>query len=175
MSEAIARVEPAGRQDGCPHVRHRRIEGAQHYWEDLEVGDVLVGPGITVTEGHLVSWAGLTGDIVQFHVDAEYAAATPFGQRVAHGPLTLSFGLGLMTHTGYLGNVVAWLGLDEVRALKPVFIGDTVHPEARMLEARPSKDASRGVWRLAYTVKNQGGDAVMSFVSGFLVARRRDL
>lgn len=150
----------------------RRIEGTQHYWEDLEVGDVLVGPGITVTEAHLISWAGLTGDIVQFHVDAEYAAATPFRQRVAHGPLTLAFGLGLMTHTGYLGNVVAWLGLDEVRALKPVFIGDTVHPEARMLEARPTKDDGRGIWRMAYAMRNQAGETVMSFVSSFMVARR---
>lgn len=155
-----------------PHVRSKKIRGADRFWDDLEVTDVLVGPGITITEAHLVTWAGLTGDIVQFHVDAEYAAATPFGERVAHGPLTLSFGLGLMTHTGYLGNVVAWLGLDEVRAIKPVLIGDTVHPEAEMLEARPTRDASRGVWRMAYSVKNQSDETVMSFVSSFLVARR---
>lgn len=154
-----------------PHARSKRIHTENRFWEDLDAGDVLVGPGVTVTDAHLSTWAGLTGDIVQFHVNAEYAATTSFGQRVAHGPLTLAFGLGLITHTGYLGNVVAWLGLDEVRALSPVLIGDTVHPEVTVLESRPTSDESRGLWRMAYAVKNQAGDTVMTFVSNFLVAR----
>ena len=68
--------------------------------------------GMTITDAHLVQWAGLTGDLVSLHLDETYAAETPFGQRIAHGPLTLSLGLGLMTQTGYFSNVVAWLGLD---------------------------------------------------------------
>lgn len=142
------------------------------YWEDLVAGDVVRTTGITVTESHLVMWAGLTGDIVQFHVNAEYAAGTPFGQRIAHGPLTLSVSLGLLTQTGYFGHVVAWLGLDSVRARKPVGIGDTITVRATVAVARPTSNPENGVWVLDYTTLNQQGDVVMTFTSSFLVARR---
>ena len=57
----------------------------ERFWEDLITGDRIRSNGITVTEAHLVTWAGLTGDIVSLHLDAEYAATTPFGERIGHG------------------------------------------------------------------------------------------
>ena len=93
----------------------------------LCVGDRYRTESITVTETHVVNWAGLTGDWVPLHVDAEYAAATEFGERIAHGPLTLALALGLVTRTGIFGDcVVAWLGLDKVRLPLPVRFGDTI-------------------------------------------------
>ncbi|WP_267594863.1 MaoC/PaaZ C-terminal domain-containing protein [Carbonactinospora thermoautotrophica] len=144
----------------------------ERFWEELSVGDRLRGPGITITDAHLVSWAGLTGDWVSLHLDEEYAARTRFGRRIAHGPLTLSLSLGLMTQTGFFGNVIAWLGLDEVRATAPVFVGDTIHPEAEVILTRPSSQGGRGVWTLAYQTLNQRGEVVMTFRSSFLVRRR---
>lgn len=142
-----------------------------HFWEALITGDLIQTAGITITESHLVSWAGLTGDIVQFHLDSEYAAATPFGERVGHGPLTLSVSLGLLTQTGYMKNVLAWLGLDEVRAKAPVFIGDTITVLATVQEARPTSKANQGVWKIDYDTRNQRGETVMTFTSSFLVRR----
>lgn len=144
----------------------------QNYWDALQEGDQLRSPGLTVTEAHLVSWAGLTGDWVSLHLDAQYAAETRFGQRIAHGPLTLSAALGLMTQTGYFSNVVAWLGLDEVRAVAPVLIGDTIHARALVTEARETKKPDAGLWALAYTVLNQDDETVMTFTSRFLIERR---
>ncbi|KOS56604.1 hypothetical protein Z051_08760 [Rhodococcus rhodochrous KG-21] len=142
------------------------------WWEDLALGDVLRGPGMTVTDAHLVQWAGLTCDIVSLHLDEEYAAGTQFGQRIAHGPFTLSLALGLTTQTGYFNNVVAWLGLDEVRAARPVVIGDTLHPEAELVAARPTKRPDQGIWTLAYSALNQRGEPVMTFRSSFMIRRR---
>ncbi|WP_341578235.1 MaoC family dehydratase [Microbacterium schleiferi] len=151
----------------------RAWKGApDHYWEDLVAGDEIRTSGITVTEAHLVSWAGLTGDIVEFHLNAAYAEQTPFGARIGHGPLTLSLSLGLLTQTGYTRNVVAWLGLDEVRATKPVLIGDSITVTATVAEARPTSKPGTGVWTLAYTTLNQKGETVMTFRSSFLVRRR---
>lgn len=149
-----------------------RVKAAVHggTWEDLAEGDVVVAPGVTITDAHLVSWAGLTGDIVSLHLDEEYAASTQFGRRIAHGPLTLSLCLGLMTHTGYFTSVVAWLGLDEVRAKQPVFIGDTIHPEATVTECRLTSRPGQGLWTLSYRAVNQRGETVMTFNSSFLVA-----
>ena len=142
-----------------------------HYWDALQVGDRLRSTGLTVTESHLSGWAGMTGDIVRFHIDAEHAAGTPFGQRIAHGPFTLSVALGLMTQTGYFNRVIARLGLDEVRATRPVLIGDTVHAEAVVRIARPTSRPLQGLWTLDYDVLNQHGESAMTFSSSFLVAR----
>ncbi|HWH25028.1 MAG TPA: MaoC/PaaZ C-terminal domain-containing protein [Pseudolysinimonas sp.] len=146
--------------------------GPEHYWDALTIGDVVVSPGLTVTEAHLVSWAGLTGDVVSLHLDAVYAAETPFGQRIGHGPLTLSVALGLLTQTGYFSKVVAWLGLDAVRAVAPVLIGDTISVRAEVVEARETKKPAVGLWSLNYRVQNQRGEEVMTFTSNFLVTRR---
>jgi acyl dehydratase len=141
-------------------------------WESFAIGDRLVSAAVTVTEAHVVNWASLTGDWVPLHVDAEFAAASPFGERVAHGPLTLALALGLVTRTGAFGDsVVAWLGLDEVRAPAPVRFGDTIHAEVEVLETRPTKKPDRGLTVLGYQVCNQRGEVVMTFRSSFLLKR----
>ena len=155
-------------------AERKTSDGSGRTWEDLVEGDVVIGPGVTMTDAHLVTWAGLTGDIVSLHIDEEYAAKTQFGQRIAHGPLTLSLCLGLMTHTGYFTSVVAWLGLDEVRAQAPVFIGDTIHPEATVTESRLTSRGGQGLWTLSYRAVNQRGETVMTFRSSFLVATAPD-
>ncbi|GAB89602.1 MaoC family dehydratase [Gordonia rhizosphera] len=149
-----------------------RIGVPDHRWEDLRLGDTLCSPGITVTDAHLVSWAGLTGDIVSLHLDEQYAATTQFGQRIAHGPFTLSTALGLITQTGYFSNVVAWLGLDEVRAQQPVLIGDSIRVEAELVATRLTKKTDRGIWTFSYTVRNQRSEPVMTFQSSFMIRRR---
>ena len=143
------------------------------FWEDLEEGTLVTGPGITVTDGHLVTWAGLTGDWVSLHLDAEYAATQPFGERIAHGPFTMSTALGLLTQTGIFGNVRAWLGIDKVRALKPVLIGDTIHPEARVVESRATRKPDLGIWTFEYQTLNQHREVVMTFTSSFMILRRK--
>ncbi|MGH3589036.1 MAG: MaoC family dehydratase [Pseudonocardia sp.] len=142
------------------------------FWDDLVVGDRVRGPGVTITDAHLVQWAGLTGDTVSLHLDDEYAVAAGFPGRIAHGPLSMSLSLGLLTQTGIFGNVTAWLGLDAVRATAPVLIGDTIRPEAEVTVARPTSRAGQGVWTLAYRTANQRDETVMTFTSSFLVRRR---
>ncbi len=68
--------------------------------------------------------AGHTGDFFPHHMDAEFAKTTPFGQRVAHGTMIFSIGVGL---TASLINPVAFsYGYDRLRFVRPVFIGDTI-------------------------------------------------
>jgi itaconyl-CoA hydratase len=139
-------------------------------WDSFAVGDTYRTESITVTETHVVTWAGLTGDWIPLHVDAEYAAATEFGERIAHGPLTLALALGLATRTGIFGNcVLAWLGLDQMRLPLPVRFGDTIHADVSVRERRPTSKAGRGVVVLDYTVRNQAEQTVMTFVSTFLL------
>lgn len=131
-----------------------------------------MSPGLTISEAHLVTWAGLTGDIVSLHLDEVFASQTPFGQRIGHGPLSLSCALGLMTQTGYFTNVAAWLGLDVVRATAPVFIGDTIRATAELVETRETSKPANGIWKFDYRVLNQRDETIMTFSSSFMIKRR---
>ena len=139
-------------------------------WESFTAGDRYRTESITVTETHVVNWAGLTGDWVPLHVDAEYAAATEFGERIAHGPLTLALALGLATRTGIFGtSVLAWLGLDNVRLPLPVRLGDTITAAVAVSTSRPTSKPGRGLVALDYDVCNQHGETVMTFTSTLIL------
>lgn len=144
-------------------------------WESFELGRVIRSDAVTVTETHVVNWASLTGDWVPLHVNAEYARQTPFGERIAHGPLTLALALGLVVRTGAFGDAVeAWLGLDQVRLPLPVRFGDTIDVAAEVIERRATSRPERGLVVLGYTVCNQHGGVVMTFTSTFLLRRGGD-
>lgn len=129
--------------------------------------------GVTVTETHLVQFSGLTGDWYPVHTNAEWAAQSPFEQRIAHGPLTFSLAVGCMFQSQFYGDaILAWLGSDQIRATAPVFIGDTVHVFAKVTDSRASKDPSRGVVSLDYLVRNQRSEDVM-FLSLRMLMRSR--
>ena len=72
------------------------------YFEEFEVGYEMVSAARTITETDIVSFAALTGDWTQIHVNAEYAKGTIFGQRVAHGLLGLSYAVGLGAQLGFI-------------------------------------------------------------------------
>lgn len=133
-------------------------------WEDFPVGRTVTTPRITVTETHLVQFSSLTGDWYPIHTDIEFSKASPFGQRIAHGPLTFAFAVGLMYQSQAYGDaILAFLGADNVRAVAPVFIGDTIHVVATVTNSRSSKDPTRGIVSLEYVVRNQRDEDVMSF------------
>lgn len=129
---------------------------------------------ITLTEAHVVSWAGLTGDWYPLHMDDVFARTeSQFGRRVVHGPLTFALGIGLATQTGvFKDSIVGWLGCNNITALHPVFIGDTVRVTLRLNELRESRsDPSRLVATYLYEITNQDDVIVMSYESVLLLKR----
>jgi len=134
------------------------------FGDDFAVGDVFRTAAITVTETHVVSWAGLTGDFYPLHMDREYAARTQFGERLVHGPFIFALAVGLVALAGFAGDsAIAWLGVDGMRMLAPVKIGDTVRVEVRVKERRPTSNPRKGVQVWTYTVLNQRDEQVLVF------------
>ena len=121
---------------------------------DFTPGITFRTPRRTITEAHVVGFAGITGDFYPLHVDEVYAQGTAFGRRIVHGPLVYSTAVGLMFESGvYVDDVIiAFLGVRELRHLAPCFIGDTVQVEATVVSARPTKDSARGVVAIQYNV-----------------------
>ncbi len=144
----------------------------QHF-EDFAVGDTVRTPGRTVDIADITAFAGLTGDHYPLHVDEEYGRGTRFGGRIAHGPLTFGFAVGLVALSGFLGEaIVAFLECQNLRALAPVHPGDTVRVHAKVAETEPGSNPKYGTLRIDYTVINQKDEEVMRFRM-VLLARRR--
>ena len=134
------------------------------YGDDFNIGDVFNTAAITMTETHVVNWAGLTGDFYPLHMDAEYAAKTQFGQRLVHGPMIFAIAVGLAAQDGVAkDSVIAWLGMDNLRMSAPVFIGDTVKLRVEVKEKKVTSDPKRGIQVWLYTVTNQRDETIMTF------------
>jgi acyl dehydratase len=143
-----------------------------YYYDEAAIGDVHVTAGRTITEADIVNFGGIIGDYNPLHFDAEYMKGHMFGQRIAHGMLTLSFATGLVNSLGAnFKTILAFRGLD-ITFKAPVFIGDTIHVEMTTTE---KTDAPRygGGW-LTQTVKviKQDGTVVQEGKWTALVASR---
>ncbi|HDP23944.1 MAG TPA: hypothetical protein ENN34_00725 [Deltaproteobacteria bacterium] len=146
---------------------------SQKYWEDFDLGFSFKTPSITVTETHVVNWAGLTMDFYPLHMDAEFAAKTPFKERIAHGPLIFGMAVGMAGLAKVEGgSIIAWMGVDNMRMHAPVKIGDTITVHIETIEKRETKKESQGIQIWKYSVRNQRSEVVMSFNMNFLMHRK---
>ena len=141
------------------------------YFEDVEIGAKMVTKGRTITEADIGNFAALTWDTYPLHTDAEYAKKTIFGERIAHGALVLSFGLGLIMSTTADSKVVAFYGMDKLRFTGPTKIGDTIHVEGEVLD-KEDKGSKGGVVTTRYLIKNQRGETVIDTTAKTLIAKR---
>lgn len=137
---------------------------ASVFFDDLVAGTRYVTSGRTVTESDVVSFAGLSGDYNRLHVDAEFAAATPFGERVAHGLLVLSIASGLSTRLAVSEamqpNILGLLDL-QCRWPGPTRLGDTIHVVLTVEDCTPTSKPGRGVVTMTREVVNQRDETVM--------------
>jgi len=146
------------------------------YYDDLEEGQSWTSPRRTVTEADVVQFASLSGDFNALHTDAIFAADHPFGQRAAHGMLTLSIASGLTTRMPvYRLMDGARYALTELRCRwrKPVFIGDTIHVELRIgTKTESQKRPGTGKVLMHRIIKNQHDDVVAESEWTTLMRRR---
>ncbi len=163
------------------HVRGAKVhEDGTHpfrkHFEDLAIGDSLLTHRRTVTEADIVNFGGISGDYFYMHFDDIAAKESPFGKRIAHGYFVLSAAAGLFVSPAP-GPVLANYGLDTLRFIKPVGIGDTIQARltAKRKIDRNRKDAKgqgQGVVAWDVEVTNQDGDLVASYDILTLVAKR---
>lgn len=127
------------------------------YFEELIVGEEFRSPTRTIAEYDLYVFAGLTGDLTDFHISTEAAKQSVFGQRAAHGMLLISIANGLYNRIGITDETGMALAGVEWRFLAPGFIGDTVHLVASVKEKREVTKKDRGlVFWDARLVKQDG-------------------
>ena len=122
-------------------------------FEQLCAGDAFATRGRTVTEADVVAFAGQTGDFHPQHVDAAWAATSPFGERIAHGMLVLSYAVGLVP---FDPERVLALRRADATFKRPVKLGDTIRVEGSVLSLSEVSDEA-GLVTLGWRVLNQEG------------------
>ena len=126
-------------------------------FDALSEGERFVTRGRTIGEADITSFATLTGDTHPQHTDAEWAASSRFGERIAHGLLVLSYAAGLMPFDPE--RIVALRRVGDAVFKQPVRIGDTIHVEGEVVE-KTEIDPAHGLVATRWRVLNQHGKLV---------------
>ncbi len=132
------------------------------YFEQFEIGQVFKHDiRRTVTETDNLLMSTLTHNPAQIHIDHEYCKGTEFGKPLMNSSFTLGLMVGISVGDTTLGTTVGNLGWDEVRFPKPLFAGDTIHVESKVLEKRESKSRpDQGIVIFEHKAFNQRDELV---------------
>jgi acyl dehydratase len=143
------------------------------YYEQFELGQTFRHAiRRTVTETDNVLFSAMTHNPAAIHIDAEYARSTEFGKPLMNSAFTLGLVVGISVGDTTLGTTVGNLGWDEVRFPKPVFAGDTIHVETRVLEKRESKSRpANGIVIFEHRGLNQRDELICSCKRSALMFR----
>jgi acyl dehydratase len=141
-----------------------------NYFDDIKIGDERFTPRVTVTEGHILGYAGIAGDFSPVHMDDVYAKTTEFGGRVAHGLMGLSLTDGLKVQSSFFrdGIALGWTWSFK----RPIRIGDTLQVKFKIKDARPSKSMSQmGILLIDIQLLNQRDEVVQEGEHRLMVPR----
>jgi len=165
MDPILSAYKPVGER------RYRETSGL--YWEDFEPGDVFEHrPGRTVLDVDNIWFTLLTMNPQQVHFDSVYAAKTEWKKLLVDSTFTLALVSGMSVRT-VSAKVVANLGWDKVKLTAPVFAGDTLYAETKVLHKRESKSRpGQGIVTVETRGVNQDGVEVIRFERTMLIYRR---
>jgi oxepin-CoA hydrolase / 3-oxo-5,6-dehydrosuberyl-CoA semialdehyde dehydrogenase len=157
-------------------VKESDLHPFRRYFEELEIGHSLLTHRRTVSEADIVNFGGVSGDYFYMHFDEIAAKDTQFGKRIAHGYFVLSAAAGLFVSPAP-GPVLANYGLDNLRFVAPVAIGDTIRARLtckRKVDRNRTDEQGRGQGVVAWDVQvtNQNDELVASYDILTLVQKR---
>ncbi|MDP4192306.1 MAG: phenylacetic acid degradation bifunctional protein PaaZ [Bacteroidota bacterium] len=181
----MQRVALQGSPNTLSHIGNQWLKGAKQfedkvhpftkYFEELHIGETLLTHRRTITETDIVNFAGISGDFFYAHTDDIAAKDSIFHNRVAHGYLILSVAAGLFVNPAP-GPVIANYGLEGLRFVKPVYIGDTIHVKLtcrqKTIKENRDDEIPSGIVDWYVEVINQNEELVASYDILTLVKRK---
>lgn len=132
------------------------------YFEQFEIGQVIRHEiRRTVTDMDNMMFCSLTYNPAAIHIDHDYASKTEFGKPLMNSIFTLGLVMGLSIQDTTLGTTVGNLGMTETVFPKPVFAGDTIRAETRIVDKRESKSRpTQGILTFEHIGLNQRDEIV---------------
>ncbi len=142
------------------------------WYDDFEEGTVIQHDSFEVTQGDNAAFCELTRNTQPLHLDTEAAKAAGFDDILVNGIYTFAAAVGVSVPDLTEGTLIANLGYDDVRHPAPVYPGDVLTVQSKVLGKRPSSKPGRGIVTIATTVRNQDGTDVCSFQRAAMVRTR---
>ena len=141
------------------------------YFDELEAGqEFRHWPGRTITEFDDTLFSLLSMNQHPVHIDEHFAAETQHGRRLVEGPLVISLVIG-MSQADIGGRAIRTVEYSNVRHLGPVFHGDTIYAESKIVAKQALPD-ERGVVTIESRGKNQRGENILSMQRSIIVPFR---
>ena len=135
-------------------------------FDAVELGTSYTTQGRTITEADVVNFAGVSGDFNHLHTDAAEMAASPVGERIAHGSLVFSVVTGLLWQSRppeEREHLIAFYGVDNLRFIEPVFLGDTIHVRTEIVDKQErDHPLANGVVHQQVEAINQADETVQA-------------
>ena len=143
------------------------------YFEQFSIGQSFAHEiRRTVTDMDNMLFCSMTYNPAAIHIDHEYAKGTEYGKPLMNSIFTLGLVIGLSVQDTTLGTTIANLGMTDTTFPKPVFAGDTIHVETKVLELRDSKSRpTQGIVTFEHLGLNQRDEIVCRTVRGALMMR----
>jgi acyl dehydratase len=120
-------------------------------FDDLSVGQCFRTGRRAVSETDVMIFSALTGDRHPQHTDADWAARSPFGERISHGLLTVSLAVGLVPLDP--NRVIALRRLGDVIFKRPVRLREEIHVAGHVAALRPI-DERAGLVSFGWAIRN---------------------
>lgn len=132
------------------------------YFEEFKEGQVFKHALTrTVTEMDNILFCAMTHNPQPLHLDEEFSKGTEFGQRLVNSLYTLGLMIGVTVSDTTLGTTIGNLGMTNVKFPKPVFHGDTLRTETKVISKRESKSRKNaGIVEFEHSCYNQRGELV---------------
>ncbi len=142
------------------------------YFEEFKQGDKFTTRSRVVTGTDIDMFAALTGATNPLFLDSEFGKKQGFGGRIAPGILILALAAGAQYSTGLFDHIIAFLGIDKLKFLNPVYPGDTVQYHVEVIEKRETEKRGRGIIVFKWVGENQEGKAVLEAEATFMMRKR---
>ena len=144
------------------------------YFEDWHVGDKYQSRQRIVTGTDIDMFTSTTGIQSLLFLDEEYAKRLGFKTRLTPGLLVMPLAVGGLYQLGFFDNLVAWVGMDKLRFITPVYPNDLVRSVIEVIQKKETKKQDRGLVTFKLTVEKANGEVANQGEMTFLFRRRQE-
>lgn len=152
------------------------MEQLGRYYEEFETNEIIYHKtSKTIFESDNNLFSLLTMNHHPVHTNEDYASRQQHEKILVVGTLVFSLTVGI-TVSDISGKAIANLSYENIEHLAPVFIGDTIYAETKVLEKRKSKSKNdRGIIYVETIAYNQLKEKVLSFRRKVMIKKREDI
>ena len=142
------------------------------FFEEFIIGDTFVSAERMITANDVKDFADLSGDHTQIHTDEDYAKATVFGERIAHGLLGLSAVSGLAAKLGFTEDTIIALRSMNWKFKKPIKYGDKIKGIFEVSEKKELRGQDSGLVTFEVRVLNQEKDLIQTGIWKMIIKKK---